>query len=201
MTRAPEEDHRSIELFHGGPAWSSFRLEKRLAAIREVARSVTALYAEYIHFAWVESALDTEERQRLQALLGSGGPPIEPKAGAQCLLVVPRLGTRSPWSSKATDIAHNCGLHKVARLERGTIWHLSVEASLDEQAIRSIQALLHDRMTETVLSDLTESKRLFEHTKPKPLGYVDVLAGGRETLKAADRSLGLALSEAEIDYL
>jgi phosphoribosylformylglycinamidine synthase len=202
MTRAPE-DHRSIELFHGGPAWSSFRLEKRLAAIREVASPVTGLYAEFIYLVLLEASLEANERQRLEALLAGGAPCASPAADSRCLLVVPRLGTLSAWSSKATDIAHNCGLHKVARLERGTIWHLSVEASkqLDEQAIRSIHALIHDRMTETVLSDLTEGTRLFEHTKPKPLGYVDVLAGGRETLKAADRSLGLALSEAEIDYL
>lgn len=193
----------NIELFHGGPALSPFRLEKRLAAIREVVSSVTGLYAEFVYFALVDSPLEAEERQRLQTLLSYGGPQADPKPEGQCLLVVPRPGTISPWSSKATEIAHNCGLTKVVRLERGTIWHLYTEAGikLDGPAIQRLKPLIHDRMTEAVLSDLAQATRLFGHTPPKRLDYVEVLESGRQALEAANQALGLALSEEEIAYL
>ncbi len=192
-----------IELFHGGPALSPFRLEKRLAAIREVVASVTALYAEFIHLALLDSALDAEQRQRLEALLRYGAPQGEPKPEGQRLLIVPRPGTISPWSSKATEIAHNCGLSKVVRLERGTIWHFYTEAGirLDGPAIQRLKPLIHDRMTEAVLSDLAQAACLFEHTPPRRLHYVEVLEGGRQALEAANQAMGLALSEEEIEYL
>ena len=112
--------------------------------------------------------------------------------------MVPRFGTISPWSSKASDIAHNCGLDKVLRLERGIVYYVEGATAADREAIA---AALHDRMVETVLADSSDAEQLFSHAEPAPLDTVDILAGGRDALVAADKSLGLALAEDEIDYL
>jgi phosphoribosylformylglycinamidine synthase len=117
-------------------------------------------------------------------------------------LVTPRLGTLSPWASKATDIARHCGLEQVLRIERGTAyWVSTAGVSLSEEARQVLAGLLHDRMTETVLGALDDADKLFVHMDPQPLTSVDILAGGRAALEAANRSLGLALSEDEIVYL
>jgi phosphoribosylformylglycinamidine synthase len=117
------------------------------------------------------------------------------------LLVVPRFGTVSPWSSKATDIAHVCGLTDIARIERGIAYYLAGDTSLTQEQRVAIAALIHDRMTETVLDRVEAAASLFEHHAPKPLATVPVLAKGRTALEAANAELGLALSEDEIDYL
>ena len=114
-------------------------------------------------------------------------------------LVVPRFGTISPWASKATDIAHNCGLQSVARIERGLAYH--VKGDLDANARQRVAALLHDRMTEMVLEQFDAAEGLFAHTQPKPFDRVDILSGGRAALEEANQTLGLALAEDEIDYL
>jgi len=113
-------------------------------------------------------------------------------------LVVPRIGTISPWSSKATDIAALCGLKGLIRIERGIAWHIT---GLTQTQYAGATALLHDRMTETVLSDTSELARLFDHHKPAPLVTVDILSGGRDALTRANRDMGLALAPDEIDYL
>jgi len=117
------------------------------------------------------------------------------------VLVVPRPGTISPWSSKATDIAHNCRLEAVRRVERGTAHYLEAESGLDEEALAQAALVLHDRMTQVALLDLDGAARLFERAAPRPATRVDVLAGGRAALVEANAALGLALSGDEIDYL
>ncbi len=131
------------------------------------------------------------------------GPSVPPDRGepeGQLVLVVPRPGTISPWSSKATDIAHNSGLTMVRRLERGTAFYLTGEG-IDEPALRTAADLLHDRMTEVALFDLADADQLFRQAEPRPCTSVDLLGGGREALVAANGALGLALSDDEIDYL
>jgi len=118
---------------------------------------VRAVGAEFWHFAECEPALKAEERTLLDRLLAYGEPA--PAAKGTLYLVVPRLGTLSPWSSKASDIAHNCGLAAVRRIERGTAYTI-------ESTKPGIAALLHDRMTETVLSSLDEAGQLFQHVPP-----------------------------------
>ncbi len=117
------------------------------------------------------------------------------------VLIVPRLGTVSPWSSKATDIAQVCGLSAVQRVERGIAYRIRSAKPLDEAALRELAPLLHDRMTETVLWELSAAEALFEHHTPRPLATVPVMARGREALLEADKTLGLALAADEIDYL
>ena len=132
------------------------------------------------------------------------GPELHDSAAVgELFLVTPRAGTISPWSSKATDIAHNCKLGKILRLERGIAYHVALEpgASLGEADIRHIEACIHDRMTETVLRDFDAASCLFDHTPPTPGSSVDVLNGGIAALEAANTELGLALSPDEIDYL
>jgi phosphoribosylformylglycinamidine synthase len=134
---------------------------------------------------------------------GSRVPGSQAEAGAegQLFLVVPRIGTQSPWSSKATDIARNCGLSQVRRLERGIAYRVRLKGMLSEKVFEAIRTTLHDRMTETVLVNASDAATLFSHHEPAPLGSVDILEGGREALVDANVALGLALAEDEIDYL
>lgn len=186
-------------ILRGTPALSAFRHGKLLEQLTQKVPAVTGLYAEFAHFAEVSSALDGNEEQVLARLLQYGpSVPVQEPSG-RLFLVVPRFGTISPWSSKATDIAHNCGLGKIQRLERGIAYYVAGELSAADA--EAVAAVLHDRMTQLVLARLEEAAALFSHAQPKPLNVVDVLAGGRAALEAANLQLGLALAEDEIDYL
>ncbi|MDR0770972.1 MAG: phosphoribosylformylglycinamidine synthase [Burkholderiales bacterium] len=194
----------------GRNAWSMSRLRRMLAKTRAQGVPVTQLSARYWHFAEVMAALNDEEMTRLRQLLEYGpqdegkaaeADGIEGRSDACRCLVVPRLGTVSPWSSKATDIAHRCGLEKVARLERGVVYHCVAETPLDSAQRAALYGVLHDRMVETVLADLDEAARLFERHAPKPLTSVPLLGRGRAALEEVNAALGLALAEDEIDYL
>jgi len=186
-------------ILRGAPALSAFRHGKLLAQLTEKVPAVSGLYAEFAHFAEVTGVLTGEEQTVLARLLKYGpSVPVQEPTG-RLFLVVPRFGTISPWSSKATDIANNCGLAKVQRLERGIAYYVAGELS-DAQAAE-VSAMLHDRMTQLVLAQLEQASALFSHAQPKPLTAVDVLGGGRAALAQANIELGLALAEDEIDYL
>jgi phosphoribosylformylglycinamidine synthase len=187
-------------ILRGAPALSDFRQQKLLARICAVAGDQASLSAEYVHFVETDGELDAAQRQVLDRLLDYGPAHGETPERGELFLVVPRPGTISPWSSKATDIAHNCGLAKVRRIERGIAYRVGGVASGGD-ARASVAALLHDRMTQVVLDELAAAGRLFRHAEPRPFGAVDVLKGGRDALLAANRELGLALSDDEIDYL
>jgi phosphoribosylformylglycinamidine synthase len=152
--------------------------------------------AEYVHFADVSGELSADDETRLKELL-TYGTPFKGNGKGTLYLVVPRPGTISPWSSKATDIAHNSGLEGVRRLERGVAYY--VGGGKDRNP--AVAAELHDRMTEAVLSGFDEAEVLFASTDPAPLASIDVLGGGKQALRAADEQLGLALDDGEIDYL
>ncbi len=168
----------------GPPAFTPARLARRLAGLQ----GVTQASAHFVHFAEVERPLTDAERRTLDALLTYGPKLDAPRIDGRAYVVVPRPGTVSPWSSKATDIARNCGLSAVRRLERGIEWRLAGE-------LRDTRAL-HDRMTEAVLPTLDAGAKLFEHHAPRPVTRVPVA-----TLEQANASLGLALSKDEIEYL
>src|SRR6056297_1205099 len=185
----------------GSPAFSRFRLDKFLADLRALCPPVTAAAARYMHFADLERELESDELRLLKRLLSYGPDRAVAFPEGDALLVLPRFGTISPWSSKATDIARNCGLDAVRRLERGVAWRLSSRRPLTDAEIDAAAGLLHDRMTESVVYRLDDAARLFERHEPAPLGRVDLLDGGREALVAANGELGLALSGDEIDYL
>ncbi|ENM5745078.1 phosphoribosylformylglycinamidine synthase [Vibrio mimicus] len=185
----------------GSPALSEFRVNKLLTACREQHLPVTGIYAEFMHFADLKAELNPQELEKLEKLLTYGPTIQEHEPQGLLLLVTPRPGTISPWSSKATDIAHNCGLRSIKRLERGTAYYVETETPLTEVQVVTLKALLHDRMMEVVFAELTDAQQLFSVAEPAPMSQVDVLAGGRRALEEANVSLGLALAEDEIDYL
>lgn len=189
-----------MEILRGSPALSAFRINKLLSRCQEARLPVTDVYAEYVHFADLDAPLTPDERARLQRLLKYGPSLAEHAPQGRLLLVTPRPGTLSPWSSKATDIAHNCGLAQVKRLERGLAFYIQ-GATLNDDEWLQLGILLHDRMMETVFTELEQAQALFAHHAPAPVKVVDMLAKGRDALEQANQTLGLALAPDEIDYL
>ena len=182
----------------GQDALSDFRRDKLLQLLHQQGVPVADIQAYHIHMAEVGDGWNEADTARLARLLDHAPEKFAVEAGSGLFLVVPRIGTISPWSSKATDIAKLCGLEALERLERGVAYSLSpVEAEKRQE----VAALLHDRMTESVLADSNELEKLFAHHEPQPLVAIDLLTGGRAALERANRELGLALAEDEIDYL
>jgi phosphoribosylformylglycinamidine synthase len=172
----------------GPRALSQFRLAKLLASLQKIDPGLRSLSAEYRYFVELERGLEPHEARTLRALLDDGGATPEDE-DSSVFLVVPRLGTVSPWSSKATDIARNCGLSPVKRIERGTVYYVGSN-------VAALAAGLHDRMTQTALRSFDEAQRLFEHVPPRTLQSIALSA-----LRQANQRLGLALSDDEIEYL
>ncbi|MDR2259616.1 MAG: phosphoribosylformylglycinamidine synthase [Azoarcus sp.] len=184
--------------FRGAAAFSRSRLDRLARDLAGTFPGLRGIAAEYWYFIEIREALSAEEEARLGELLDAcppGRAGDEFPAGT-LRLVTPRLGTISPWSSKATDIARQCGFDKVTRIERGIAWFIE-----GGECLSSAPASLHDRMTESVLGAFDEAGALFRHYAPRPLETVDVLGGGRAALETANANLGLALSDDEIDYL
>lgn len=178
----------------GAPAVSDFRSQKLLQQIQAVDPSTSAVHAEFVHFVDIDKPLAESDQDLLQRLLAYN-EAADPPQGL-LLLVVPRPGTISPWSTKATDIARNVGLSQVRRIERGIAYYLR-----GGSRAAAIDTCLHDRMVEVVLEELDQAEQLFRRDHPKPQREVDVLGGGRASLARANRQLGLALADDEIDYL
>ena len=196
-----------ITEFEGGQALSAFRIQQLLPRLQGVHDRIQGLSARYLHLAAWPEAPGAAERERLAALLTYGDPAEDAPEGAQVIRVTPRLGTVSPWASKATDIAHNCGLG-VRRLERIVEYRVHLKAgmlggrpSLDVGQLAAVAALLHDRMTESVVASRAEAHALFTALQAPPMEHVDVLRAGRDALEDANTRFGLALADDEIDYL
>lgn len=200
-----------VTFFEGGSALSEFRARQILPRLQAVDPRIEGLGARFMHLVVTESPLDAVGRERFAALLGYGEPFVAPGKAGPTIVVTPRLGTVSPWASKATDIAHNCGL-ALRRVERVTEYHLTLKApllgkalgkaaTLEGDKLAAIADLLHDRMTESVLAQLDQAANLFAELPPQPMAQVDVRDGGRAALVEANKSFGLALAEDEIDYL
>ncbi|MFL6582752.1 MAG: phosphoribosylformylglycinamidine synthase [Burkholderiales bacterium] len=187
----------------GRNALSEFRLNKLIQAVKKTIPAVTGIATEYWHFAQLKTPLQPPQRKILDRLLTYGPAPTHVSEKGRLLLVVPRLGTISPWSSKATDIAHSCGLDTVDRIERGLAYYFSTRSGdpLDTAEQRAVMPLIHDRMTQSVLHSLDGAKQLFQHVAARPLTKIEVTRGGREALERANREMGLALSDDEMDYL
>ena len=185
----------------GVTALSDFRVEKLFQKAAALGLPEVKLSSEFWYFVGSEKALDAATVEKLQALLAAQSVEQTPKAreGLHLFLVTPRLGTISPWASKATNIAENCGLEGIERIERGmAVW---LEGALTDRQKQQWAALLHDRMTESVLTDINAAAQLFHHIQSETFSSVDVLGGGKEALVKANTEMGLALSADEIDYL
>ncbi len=190
----------------GKAALSSFRLEKLRAAVKAVAPDVLLETTRHWYFMALKSALSGADSKHLDRLLGLEIEAGEPKGADELhrLLIVPRLGTISPWSSKATEIVHHCALPAVTRIERGVVYYLKTRngPGLSRTELKALLPLLHDRMTESVVTDLAGiEQKIFASSEPQPLATVDILQGGSAALSVANYELGLALSNDEIDYL
>ncbi len=202
--------------FRGSAALSTFRLDKLHAALKTSAPTIKKIHAEFMHFIFSETVLNDTEQSTLKQILTYGGHANDAlqatinntnghatsgDAQKALYLVIPRIGTISPWASRATNIAKNCGLNNVLRIERGIAFYVEANGILNSEEIAALKVQIHDRMTETVLSNLTDAEKLYHHAEPKPFSSVDILAGGAIALNTANSELGLALSPDEVDYL
>mgnify|MGYP000474676575 CR=1 FL=1 len=189
-----------MNTLRGAPALSDFRVQKLLAQCADLQLPVTDIYAEYTHFAHISSALNDEESHVLQKLLTYGPTIEEHEPVGQFFLVTPRPGTISPWSSKSTDIAHNCGLEKITRLERGIAYYITASELTKAQTIQ-LHHLISDRMMEAVFTQMEQATSLFATAEPAELTSIDIENGGKNALVQANIDLGLALAEDEVNYL
>ena len=190
----------------GGNALSTFRAQQLQPALEAIHPKITGIAARFVHLVATDAAPSAEEQERLAALLTYGDPYAGPDNGA-VIVVTPRLGTLSPWASKATDIARNCGI-AIRRVERITEYRVALKPGLlggtpelSAEQMAQVAALLHDRMTESVVADRSGAAALFTELQPAPMEHVDLLGGGRAALEAANTRFGLALAEDEIEYL
>ena len=192
----------NIQTHRGAAAYSEFRLSKLGQKIDARISDFAGVNARYIHFIESDSKLSRNDYLKLEKLLDYG-PNQRDLDNAQLFWCVPRLGTISPWSTKATDIVHHCGLEAVNRVERGIEWQIQFDTKREFTSAEKelFTALLADRMTETLLFNASQFNQIFKHSNPAPLHFVDVLESGRSSLEVANTQMGLALSDDEIDYL
>ena len=202
MTPTPKH----LSHFEGGNALSSFRAAAMLPRLQSVNARIAGVAARHVHWVWSDAELARDEHDKLLGLLRYGDDYAGPIEGT-LIVVAPRLGTVSPWASKATDIARNCG-SAVRRVERVTEYRLTLQRgllggtkTLTADELQAAAALLHDRMTESVLPTREDAVHLFDEQLAVPMAHVDVLARGRDALVEANTDFGLALSDNEIDYL
>jgi phosphoribosylformylglycinamidine synthase len=186
-----------MQIIWGNPAHSEYRRNQLLNKLQAIG-GIAAVQSQYIYFIDVDSELSNTELSHLKILLNDSELDQTAVLSADACIVTPRLGTISPWSSKATDITHTCGIKQVHRIERGIAYFFDGISLADKPAM---EALVHDRMMEQVFHELNVLEGLFSHQTPKPYSTVDVLGGGKEALNKANKSMGLALSSDEIDYL
>ena len=192
-----------MHIVPGTAAFSPFRIDKKLAELARIFPGVQKLQARYVHFLELDAPLNPVEEARLAELLSYGPPDAMDDASMPACVVIPRPGMISPWSSKATDILHHCGLAPVKRIERGTCWYLEYAHGRppDPERLEQIRQCLHDRMTQSVIRDADQGGCLFDVREPGRLAHIPVGTDGKAALPEANSVMGLALSQDEIDYL
>ncbi|MEN9905780.1 MAG: Phosphoribosylformylglycinamidine synthase, partial [Pseudomonadota bacterium] len=194
-----------ITPIEGGDALGNFRAQQLLPRLQAVSDKIVGISARFVHLVDTLEPLSAEQLAQWQALL-TYGEPYEGEREGVLVVVTPRIGTVSPWASKATDIAHNCGF-AVKRVERITEYRLTLKsgllsrATLSEQQLAQVASLLHDRMTESAVASREAANALFTELQPAPMEHVDILGGGRAALEQANTAWGLALADDEIEYL
>ena len=185
---------------NGARALSDFRAARVLAALQRVSSNIEAVSGRFVHFVHASRELTKAEEERLASLLTYGDAAEDVRADL-AFMVVPRLGTISPWASKATDIVKNCGIEGVLRVERGTVYSLALKAPFTEEEAAQAAGVLHDRMTESVVARDFPAENLFVELEGRPMATVALVEEGRPALERANVEMGLALSPDEIDYL
>ncbi|MEF2912807.1 MAG: phosphoribosylformylglycinamidine synthase, partial [Succinivibrio sp.] len=191
-----------MDIILGSPAVSSFRLDKITQSLAKDGIKVSSISTHYVHLVDSKEPLNDNELEVLKKLLSYGPTKDVSEDKGELFFVIPRVGTISPWASKATDIAHNCSLTKVSRIERGIAYYIVKEnGTFTEDEKKIVSANIHDRMMENVLFSLEDGAALFGKQSPKPYTTVALTTEGMEALKKANIELGLALSEPEMQYL
>ena len=197
-----------ITLLHGSRALSDFRVSNLLNKITPHHPNVQGIQSRFVHYVWSDEALSAHDLELLNGLLAYGEAHQSNAFDEVTLTVVPRIGTISPWASKATDIAHNAGLTHIRRIERGIEYGLALgkgllggQKSLSDNDLAAIAADMHDRMTESWFAGEYDGHELFQELPNQPLQTVPLLQQGKAALIEANTELGLALSEDEMDYL
>ena len=187
----------------GSPALSQFRLEKLYASLKQSAPTISHIYAEFTHFVFSDKQLSDTQENTLKQILTYGSQANSEAPTGELFLVIPRIGTISSWASRATDIAKNCGLESVFRIERGIAFYISTQNGepLSNAEKTVLKAQIHDRMTEMVFGSFDDAKKLYHAATPAPLSSIDIMHGGKAALNAANNEMGLALSPDEVDYL
>jgi len=200
--------HTQMVCLRGSAALSQFRIEKIQSQLSKNAPSITHVYAEFRHFVWfgnngADVALSDAQQNTLKQILTYGPTMQVEDPQGELLLVIPRIGTISPWASRATDIVKHCGLEAVQRVERGIAYFVQTKNGeiLTQEERKQVLPLIHDRMTEMVFASLDDAAKLYHADTPKPLSTVDILKGGKQALMKANSDMGLALSPDEVDYL
>jgi len=186
-----------MQVIWGNPAHSAYRLNQLLTKLKEVG-NISAVKSQYVYFVDLDVELTNTEHSHLQVLLNNSEEDKTSELTSNSAIITPRLGTISPWSSKATDITHTCGIEHIHRIERGVVYTFEGVGSDNQKAM---EAVVHDRMMEQVSHSFDVLEGLFSHQSPKPYSTVDILEGGKEALVKANSEMGLALSDGEIDYL
>ncbi len=192
---------------HGSTALTQSKSQQLLSQLHLISSDITQVNSQFIHFIDAKKPLNGTQINTLKKLLTYGPkgsqPNISKTQDTITFIVIPRIGTISPWASKATDIAHNCGLADIKRIERGAMYQLclNTKSKLDDAQLSAVYALLHDRMTEEVLINVDNAENLFSEHTPKPFKSIDILTGGKGALELANKELGLALADDEIEYL
>ena len=186
----------------GPSALSAFRSQQLLADLTKIDPNINGIESYYIHFVDADRELTVDEHRILKQILSYGSNPGNPDPISQCFWVIPRPGTLSPWSSKATDIARRCGLGVVRRIERGIVYYIEgiQGSSTSEPENTRVLSFIHDRMTQIVVP-VNQDIDLFEQRLPSALESIPLMEHGRVALAKANAEMGMALSEEEIEYL
>ncbi len=186
-----------MQVIWGNATLSDYRLTQLLGKLSSCGK-ITGVQAQFIYFIDIEDDLSLEEVSRLKQLLNGHTNDCVATLTANSCIVTPRIGTISPWASKATDITHTCGIKSIRRVERGTVY---IFDGADSKSQTEMEAVVHDRMMHQVFHSLNELQGLFSQQSPKPYTRIDILQGGHETLEKANIAMGLALNKDEIIYL
>ena len=188
-------------LLRGGPAATPFKLQRQLQSVQKIAPQVGAIESHWIYFVELSGVLESDQIGVLRSLLSVEAALSQSYKFDEEFVVSPRIGTISPWSSKATDIVEHCGLASTGRVERGIIYKVPGWAKLAANDRDAIVATLHDRMTESLLDNMEQIELLFAHHKPAPVRQLDSIENLATDVAALNSELGLALSADEIEYL
>ncbi|WP_119344646.1 phosphoribosylformylglycinamidine synthase [Facilibium subflavum] len=189
-----------LQIF-GNNALSSFDQQKLLTKLQHICHGIISVEAEYIHFIQEANPLSTQALEKINALLHYGAQGELTEKTGQTIIVMPRTGSISPWSSKATDIMQNCGLHDIKRVERGIVYYINSKSALSQLQLQALAELLHDRMTQSIYFSLDQINPFIDTHVKKDLQIINMLEEGQIALQNANKKLGLALSEDEITYL